>query len=120
MSTDNLHEDVSRFRRFNRFYTRQIALLSQRLLDAIQTIENILDTKPKSPAPCLLRPHRAGDIGWIIHRHGVIYAEEYGFDETFEALVADILAKYICKHDPGRECLWIADQEGRQIGSAMI
>ena len=91
-----------------------------RLLHAMQTIEAILDIEPKPPAPYLLRPHRPGDIGWIIHRHGVIYAEEYDFDETFEALVAEILVQFIHKHDPKRECLWIAEQGGERIGSVMI
>ncbi len=61
------------------------------LLHAMQTIEAVLDAEPKPPRPYLLRPHRPGDIGWIIHRHGLVYAEEYDFDETFEALVAEIL-----------------------------
>ena len=91
-----------------------------RLLHAMQTIETILDTKPKPPTPYLLRPHRPGDIGWVIHRHGVVYAQEYEFDETFEALVAEILVQFIRKHDPKRECLWIAEQEGERIGSVMI
>ena len=91
-----------------------------RLLQAMQTIETILDAELKPPTPYLLRSHRPGDIGWIIHRHGVVYAEEYGFDETFEALVAEILAQFIRKHDPKRECLWIAEQEGERIGSVMI
>ena len=91
-----------------------------RLLHAMQTIETILDTERKPPTPYLLRPHRPGDIGWIIHRHGVVYAEEYDFDETFEALVAEILVQFIRKHDPKRECLWIAEQDGERIGSVMI
>ena len=91
-----------------------------RLLNAMQTIEDILGTETKPPTPYLLRPHRPGDIGWIIHRHGVVYAEEYDFDETFEALVAEILVQFIRKHDPKRECLWIAEQGGEQIGSVMI
>ncbi len=90
------------------------------LLHAMQTIETILDTQPTPSTPYLLRLHRPGDIGWIIHRHGVVYAEEYGFDETFEALVAEILVQFIRKHDPKRECLWIAEQEGERIGSIMI
>jgi DNA-binding MarR family transcriptional regulator/predicted N-acetyltransferase YhbS len=91
-----------------------------RLLHAMQTIETILDIEPKSPTPYLLRPHRPGDIGWIIHRHGVVYAEEFDFDETFEALVAEILVQFIRQHDPKRECLWIAEQGGERIGSIMI
>jgi DNA-binding MarR family transcriptional regulator/ribosomal protein S18 acetylase RimI-like enzyme len=92
-----------------------------RLLHAMKTIESILDTAgPKLPASFLLRPHRPGDIGWIIHRHGAIYAEEYDFDETFEALVAEILVKFIRDHHPKREGLWIAEQDGERIGSVMI
>lgn len=91
-----------------------------RLLNAMQTIESILGTETKSPTPYLLRPHRPGDIGWVIHRHGTVYAEEYNFDETFEALVAEILAKFINCHDPKREYLWIAEQDGKRIGSVML
>ena len=91
-----------------------------RLLYAMQTIETVLDAEPKPPTPFLLRSHRPGDIGWIIHRHGVVYAEEYDFDETFEALVAEILVEFIRNHDPKRECLWIAEQAGNRIGSIMI
>jgi DNA-binding MarR family transcriptional regulator/ribosomal protein S18 acetylase RimI-like enzyme len=91
-----------------------------RLLHAMQTIEAVLDAESKPPAPFLLRSHRPGDIGWIIQRHGVVYAEEYNFDETFEALVAEILVVFIRNHDPRRECLWIAEQAGHRIGSIMI
>ena len=91
-----------------------------RLLNAMQTIETVLGTEPKPSAPFLVRSHRPGDIGWIIHRHGIIYAEEYDFDETFEALVAEILVEFIHKHDPKRECLWIAEQAGKRVGSVLI
>ena len=92
----------------------------QKLVSAMKTIEKILGEKSESQSPIYLRHHRPGDIGWITHRHGVLYAEEYGWDETFEALVADILAKFIQKHDPVRERIWIAEQDGEPIGSIMI
>ncbi len=92
----------------------------QRLLQAMQTLESLLGAQAKPAESFLLRPHRAGEIGWIIHRHGVLYAEEYGFDETFEALVADILARFIQHHDPKREYLWLAEQEGERVGSIML
>lgn len=92
----------------------------QRLLQAMQTIESLFSAQPKSAMPYLLRPHRPGDIGWIIHRHGVLYAEEYGWDETFEALVADILARFIQQHDAKREYLWIAEQDGERVGSILV
>ena len=91
-----------------------------RLLNAMHTIGDVLGAEPEPTAPYLLRPHRPGDIGWITHRHGVLYAEEYGFDETFEALVAEILARFIQSHDPKRERIWIAERDGKQIGSVMI
>ena len=92
----------------------------QRLLQAMHTLESLLGAQAKPVRPYLLQTHKPGDIGWIIHRHGVLYAEEYGFDETFEALVADILARFIQHHDPKRERLWIAEQDGERIGSIMI
>ncbi len=85
-----------------------------------EAIEKILGGQNAPLVPYLLRPHRPGDIGWIIHRHGVVYAQEYGWDETFEALVAEILVDFIRKHDPKRECLWIAEQDGQRIGAIMI
>ena len=91
-----------------------------RLLHAMKTIENILGNEPNPPVPYLLRPHEPGDSGWIIHRHGVLYSEEYGFDETFEALVGEILVQFIRNHDPKRERIWIAEQDGERIGSVMI
>jgi len=91
-----------------------------RLLHAMQTIENILGTEPKPLTSYLLRSHEPGDIGWIIHRHGVVYSEEYGFDETFEVLVAEILVQFIRKHNPKREHIWIAEQDGERIGSVMV
>lgn len=91
-----------------------------RLLNAMQIIEGILGTESETMTSYLLRPHEPGDIGWVIHRHGVVYSEEYGFDETFEALVAEILVQFIRKHDPKRERIWIAEQDGQRIGSVMI
>jgi DNA-binding MarR family transcriptional regulator/GNAT superfamily N-acetyltransferase len=87
-----------------------------RLLDAMRTIREVLDRAPR-PEPFVLRPLRPGDLGWVVHRHGVLYAEEYGWDETFEALVAKVLAEYATNHDPRRESAWIAEVAGRPAGS---
>jgi DNA-binding MarR family transcriptional regulator/N-acetylglutamate synthase-like GNAT family acetyltransferase len=89
-----------------------------RLIAAMNTIENILESKP--PAPLTLRSHRPGDIGWITHRHGVLYAQEYGWDEKFEAMVAGIAAKFIENLDPEREHCWMAEQNGDIIGSVTL
>ncbi len=92
----------------------------RRLLHAMHTVQRILGAEPKPSVPYLLRHHRAGDIGWMLQRHGVLYSEEYGWGETFEALVADILARFIQHHDPDRERIWIAEQDGERIGSVML
>jgi GNAT superfamily N-acetyltransferase len=67
-----------------------------------------------------LRPHRVGDIGWVIHRHGVIYAAQYGWDLTFEALVARVAADFIDQFDGTRDCCWIAEQNGEVLGAAFV
>ncbi len=91
-----------------------------RLVNAMYTIDKILHPESNQSPFFLIRQHRAGDIGWIVHRHGVIYSEEYGWDETFEALTAEILAEFIQDYNPKRERIWIAEQDGEKVGSVMI
>jgi len=88
------------------------------LASAMATIQRLLDAP--ADRPYLLRPHRIGDIGWIVHRHGALYAEEYGWDGQFEADVAEIGARFIRAFDPKRDCGWIAERDGAVIGSACI
>jgi DNA-binding MarR family transcriptional regulator/N-acetylglutamate synthase-like GNAT family acetyltransferase len=92
----------------------------ERLLQCMKTIQTVLNPQPAEPADVKLRSHTSGDIGWITYRHGILYAEEYGFDQTFEALVADILVRFINNHNPERERIWIAELEGEKAGSVMI
>jgi GNAT superfamily N-acetyltransferase len=73
-----------------------------------------------SDKPFLLRPHRVGDIGWITHRQAVLYAEEYGWDESFEALVAEIGAAFLKTADPAWERAWIAELRGEIAGSVFL
>jgi DNA-binding MarR family transcriptional regulator/GNAT superfamily N-acetyltransferase len=91
-----------------------------RLLEAMRTIEELLGPPAAGREPYLLRPHQPGDMGWIIHRHGVLYAQEYGWDEQFEALVAEIAAKFIQHFDPKRERCWIAEKDGEIVGSVFL
>ncbi len=91
-----------------------------RLVAAAGTIERLLDPASGDRAPYLLRPHRPGDMGWITQRHGVLYAQEYGWDIQFEALVAEIVAKFIRSFDPRRECCWIAEKDGENVGSVVL
>lgn len=91
-----------------------------RLVGAMRTIETVLGGKLAGNAPYVLRPHRPGDMGWVIERHGALYAEEYGWDQTFEALVAEIAAKFIRDFDPRRERCWIAELDGVNVGSVFL
>jgi DNA-binding MarR family transcriptional regulator/GNAT superfamily N-acetyltransferase len=91
-----------------------------RLLDAMTTIEGLLKAKADPGAPFLLRPHQPGDMGWVVKRHGELYAQEYGFDEQFEALVASIVAQFIQQYDPKGERCWIAEREGQNVGCVFL
>lgn len=91
-----------------------------RLVGAMHAIEGLLGARPEAKTPYLIRPHRPGDVGWVVSRHGALYAEEYGWDETFEAMVAEIAARFIRKFDPKRERCWIAEKDGENVGSVFL
>jgi DNA-binding MarR family transcriptional regulator/GNAT superfamily N-acetyltransferase len=92
----------------------------RRLTDAMATIEGLLAPGTSERAAFLLRSHRVGDIGWVISRQGVAYAEEYGWDIGYEALVAEICAQFIKSYDPSREHCWIAEIQGEPVGSVFL
>ena len=93
----------------------------KRLTEAMETIERLLGLSGAVPSrPAILRDPRPGDMGYVVQSHGALYAGEYGFDATFEALVAEIVAKFITSFDAARERCWIADIDGNAVGSVFL
>jgi DNA-binding MarR family transcriptional regulator/GNAT superfamily N-acetyltransferase len=90
------------------------------LIDSMQTIERVLMKADRSRMPYVLRPHRVGDMGWIVHREGLGYAEQYGWDETFEALAANIVSDFVTHFEPSRERCWIAEVDGQNVGHVFL
>jgi DNA-binding MarR family transcriptional regulator/GNAT superfamily N-acetyltransferase len=93
---------------------------ASRLTGAMATIETLLEPGETKRAPFLLRSHRVGDMGWLISRQAIAYAEEYGWDISYEALVAEICAQFIKNYDASREHCWIAEVDGEPVGSVFL
>src|SRR5205814_1798959 len=122
-----LERSISAVREFSRFYTARMGVLREHLPDsgfslteALRIVRNRLGGWREGPVAYSLRPHRPGDMGWIVHRHGALYAEEYGWDETFEALVAEVAAEFIRNFDRKRERAWIAEREDAILGAVLL
>jgi GNAT superfamily N-acetyltransferase len=92
----------------------------KRLIHAMSEIETLLSAEPERSAPYILRPHQPGDIGWAVQKHGEFYAREYGFDESFEALTAEIGSKFLKEFDPKKERAWIAEKDGENVGCVFL
>ncbi len=91
-----------------------------RLLTSMHTIEALLGAQPERRTSYVLRPPQPGDMGWVVQRHGALYAQEYGWNEQFEALVAEIVAKFVKDYDPRWERCWIAEVDGENAGSIFL
>ena len=91
-----------------------------RLIEAMGTIERLLGAAHSPPRAAILRDPRPGDMGWVVQSHGALYAREYGFDSSFEALVAEISAKFLASFDASRERCWIAEIDGAPVGSVFL
>ncbi len=107
------HEDVAKMLRSLSETDRR------RLTAAMATIEDLLGAA-RTSRPATLREPRPGDMGWVVQSHGAQYAGEYGFDSSFEALVAEIAAKFLTSFDASRERCWIAEIDGAQVGSVFL
>jgi GNAT superfamily N-acetyltransferase len=92
----------------------------KRLVHAMAAIERLLGSPGASRPAAILREPRPGDMGWVVQSHGSLYASEYGFDSSFEGLVAEIAAKFLASFDASRERCWIADIDGAQVGSVFL
>ena len=92
----------------------------RQVVGAMQTIERALRGQHGDRAPYVLRPHQPGDMGWVVHRHGAVYAQEWGYSDAFEALVARIVAEFLENFDVKRERCWIAEKDGEIVGSVFL
>jgi len=91
-----------------------------RLVASVTAVETLLSPRQAPPEPVVLRAPRAGDMGWIIERHGVNYAREYGWSEHIEAVTARICADFLDAADPARERCWIAERDGERLGCVFL
>ncbi len=91
-----------------------------RVVTAMATIHGILAATERSTAPVVIREHRTGDMGWLIEAQSVAYTREYGWNDRFEGLVAEVAGRFIQNFNPDRERCWIAERDGQRIGSVLV
>ena len=108
------HEDVTAM-------LGQLSAGEQRqVVEAMHVIEELLGPRQERATSYVLRPPRAGDLGWVVHRQGTLYAEEWGYNEEFEALTAEIVASFVQRLQPDKERCWIAEKDGEIVGSVFL
>lgn len=97
------------------------AMGHEKLVGSMQAIRTILDPQSAAPSPpVVIRPHRIGDMGWLIEAQAVAYAREYGWNDKFEGLVAEVAGRFIANFNPERERCWIAERDGKRVGSVVV
>jgi DNA-binding MarR family transcriptional regulator/GNAT superfamily N-acetyltransferase len=92
----------------------------QRLVGCMTAIQQLLEAPGESQGELTIRTHNPGDIGWVVARHGELYAQDHQWDSTFEGLVADIAGAFLTHFDPQRERCWIAESNGQRLGSVFL
>ena len=92
----------------------------RQIVDSMTAIREVLGGQRSAAPPFVLRHHQPGDMGWVVHRHGAIYADEWGYNAEFEALVARIVADFLDRFDSARERCWIAERHGQIVGSVFL
>ena len=90
------------------------------LVRVLSGVRRLLEPREGGAAAVVIRNHRPGDLGWMLERHAVVYVEEYGWGVPFEALVAAVVAEFVQGHDPAKEACWVAELDGRRVGSVML
>jgi DNA-binding MarR family transcriptional regulator/N-acetylglutamate synthase-like GNAT family acetyltransferase len=90
------------------------------LVDVVQTARRLLGDKVGPGTPYLIRQHQPGDLGWIVYRQAILYADEYGWDETYEAMAAEIVTQFIKTYDPKWERAWVAEKDGERVGAVLV
>jgi DNA-binding MarR family transcriptional regulator/GNAT superfamily N-acetyltransferase len=92
----------------------------EQVVHSVRTVRRLLGDIAEAKPSYLLRPHQPGDMGWIVHRQAILYADEYGWDGTYEALAAEIVAQFIKNYDPRRERAWVAEKDGERVGAVFV
>ncbi len=93
---------------------------TRRLIAAMQEVTQAMESRGEAVPPFVFRPPKPGDLGWIIHRHGTVIAEEFGWDEHFEGMIAEIVGEFVKNYDATSDRCWVAEHDGEVVGSVFL